>query len=562
MRKSLILVFLFLSVIFFVFHNFDEESQVSVIPLDDVFDVISSDINRIEVFYPKQFERLEMDWEQNVSDYREKFHQTSSSKGKLEVLSRFTNSWHNAHHGALQVYGWENFKPQEKISLPLRFIDEGLKLSEAQFFVLQKSKDINPELDINVGDEVLEYNGQSISELVLQMRDEDNSESPEAVLDFIASRMGYQGYCTWTTQVRWEAGDDVEIVLKDKITQKKKHVVLKWKKKGQYSFRGTHVAPFFSDENQNWEFKTIFGEYSFENPWEGYDGFFGVLSNDTQKFLILKQYYFHSYELIHEFVKEAHTGSYDGVILDYHENGGGNDSYFALLTGLLGDGYHVELSSLKLIPELLSQHALFESAVYSSNVSYFRKILSEPSTWNKMSPFVPFQCLDENCEPQTAYRNYKDDYKPQPKIIADEPMTNLALITGHGTVSKADSVSVLFRAHDIGPVVGTPNMASSGRYYFKKEYLVDVEGKVITLRATFTPDFSIDGNCEEVQANPVKPHVLLPETLENHDFYDTELWVTAARAIQTWNKPMHLDRKCTFEEAEEKLKSFGLEMVK
>lgn len=84
-----------------------------------------------------------------------------------------------------------------------------------------------------------------------------------------------------------------------------------------------------------------------------------------------------------------------------------------------------------------------------------------------------------------------------------------------GTASKSDSVATLFRATKVGPIVGTPAVASSGTYYYKKDYVVPVGKNAITLSVTFTPDFSLGGDCEEVQSNPPEPTILVERTFEN-----------------------------------------------
>ncbi len=536
-----------------------QHSSHEIIPFETMLDKIADDIQRIEVFYPQQFERLEMNWDENVASYKKQFKQSKTVGEKLNVLARFVNSWHNIHHHPLIVRGLPKPKNSEKVSLPLHFFAEGLTLSTAKFFVFKKSKTASYLKNINIGDEVLSYNGMPVADYLRYVRDESHAENPESVLNTTASHMGYQGYCDWATQNCWEAGDATEIVLQDKFTQQKKNLTLYWQDKTALTFTENHLNPIFKNLEQGWSFTTLLGNYSFQETDDAYHGFLGVLKNDKQKFLVLKQYHFRNIELVQKCIQEANSHSYDGIILDFHENNGGNDSTFALLGGLLGTNYHVELSSMRLVPELLDNTLLQDAAVYSTNTNYFKKLLADKDNWNTMSPFVPFQCWDDKCEPQTEYKYYTERFSEKPEVIPNEPLKNLALVIGAGTVSKSDSVAALFRAHDIGPIIGTPSMASSGRYYFNKEYQTEIEGKIITLETTFTPDFSVDGACAEIQANPVLPHVLVPHILENNPYYDTQLWIEAAKALQTWDKEIHLERKCSIEDTQNVLKTFGLE---
>jgi hypothetical protein len=146
----------------------------------------------------------------------------------------------------------------------------------------------------------------------------------------------------------------------------------------------------------------------------------------------------------------------------------------------------------------------------------------------------------------------------QPSVLEEKPVKRISLITGRGTTSKTDSIAALFRSTKVGPIIGTPAVASSGTYYFRKEYLVQVGKKVVTVGVTFTPDFSLGTDCEEIQANPPQPNFLIERTFENRDFYDTKTWIEAANAMMNWKEKPVIDRSCGIEDAKVKLKKFGL----
>ena len=78
------------------------------------------------------------------------------------------------------------------------------------------------------------------------------------------------------------------------------------------------------------------------------------------------------------------------------------------------------------------------------------------------------------------------------------------------------------------------------------------------MSVTFTPDFSIGGDCEEIQANPPQPTVLVERTFENTTYYDTLTWVAAIKAMQAWTTQTNIAIKCPVSEAIKKMKEFGL----
>lgn len=527
-----------------------------LIPFENIFKVISKDIARIEVYYPKQFERLEMDWESNEKAYEKAFITEKNIEKKIHILSRYINSWHNAHHKLLSVKGIAHKTPETELGLPLKIFIQGIKLSEAKVFLLEKDERNSNLANIKVGAEILEFDGKLVADYISWVRDEYNSESPESILNSMAQAMTRQKTCRWGRRQCWQDGDSIKIVFKQGAEKIEKTLI--WQDYSTFKFAPSSTVPIFPEYLSNWQFKTLYDQYGY-----GYDdvpnfGFFGELTNGSEVYLVYKQFLFRDRALIDSFINNIHKKKYSGIILDFQENYGGNDTAFALLAGLLGDQFHLEISSMKLVPELLNDNLMSDSAVYSGNSKFFKNLMADSRNLNLMSPFVPFRCIDETCELKTKYEFYKSSFPVSP-IVPKDPLKNLALITGRDTVSKSDSINVLFHAHNIGPVVGTPAVASSGRYYFQKEYYTSVGKNVVTLSVTFTPDFSLAGDCAEVQGNPPEPHQLIKRTIENYRYYDTLLWVKAAKAIQKWDySKLNLSRNCSLDQAKMLLKRKNL----
>jgi Peptidase family S41/PDZ domain len=524
--------------------------------LSEMFDVIRADIQRIEPFYPKQFERLEMDWQKNVEEYRQRFKQAKSVDERLFVLARFTNSWHNAHHRPLEVEGIIRSPQASEVQLPIDVFGQGLKLSDARFFVADVSS--SAAVALNTGDEIIAYDGLPIAAYLLDVRDESRAESPEAIIGETAERMVLQSQCRWEKRRCWKNKQSVRVEVVDAKTKEKKSVDLMWSTDAWPGQTSAAVKkPKFPPNAKGWTLKILRGEYAISFDDENV-GFLAALENGAEKYLLLKMFVFRDSELVQQTIELARDKKWRAVILDFQENHGGDDSAMTLMAGLLGTSWHLELSSLRLIPEFFDVKKLRDAAVYKTNVAFFQSLLNDPRNHNKMSPLVPFRCKTDACEPLTEYKNHIDDFL-KPKAVPAAPY-RLALITGRETVSKTDSIAALFRAHKIGPIIGTPAMASSGRYYFQKQYVARVGDRAIVLRKTFTPDFSIAANCEEVQANPPEPTVRLPRTFENREHYDTLAWLTAIESLKSWKEPVAMGR-CSLEQARDLLRKFKLDVV-
>jgi hypothetical protein len=230
-----------------------------------------------------------------------------------------------------------------------------------------------------------------------------------------------------------------------------------------------------------------------------------------------------------------------------------------LLGGLLGVSFNLELSSLRLVKEFRDFDTLKEASFGEKKAAFFLPYAKD-ANFGKMAPFTPFACLDRSCPLKTEYRDHLESF-PTPVYVGEYPVNQIALITGRGTASKSDSIAALFRATRIGPIVGTPAIGSSGTYYFRKEYVVKAGGKALTIGVTFTPDFSLGSDCEEIQANPPEPTALVERTFENRRFYDTRTWIVAAGALTGWSATARVDRSCDLETAKAKLKARGLGYV-
>lgn len=286
-------------------------------------------------------------------------------------------------------------------------------------------------------------------------------------------------------------------------------------------------------------------------------GFMGQLNFEKKKWLVIKIFLFRDANLVQNAIQEARKSIYEGVILDFGDNGGGNDSAMTLLGGLFGTKFHLETSAIRLVKEFEDFQVLKEATFGGKKAGYLFPLI-QAKNFNKMSPLMPFACLDIKCPMKTEYTDYLEYYE-KPSVIHEHPIKKLALITGRGSASKTDSIAALFRATKIGPILGTPAIGSSGTYYFKKDYVVPVGKNAIILSVTFTPDFSLGGDCEEVQANPPQPTHLIERNFDNRKYYDSLTWIRAAEALETWSVQPEISISCSIEKAKEKMKSFGLE---
>jgi hypothetical protein len=530
---------------------------VDFVTLDKLAEQYYQDAKRIEVYYPKQFERLEMDWHQTVKQYLSEYKKASSIEDKIHIFAKLYNSFNNAHHRPLTVKGLSKYEPPETLALPVIFFGQGLAFSNAKFFVAGISKNAKIA-ELNIGDEVVSYNGIPIKKYLQISRDELSSESPESHINYTARAMHLQTRCRWGKLHCWKPNEKVKLELKDKGNGQIKNVEFTWNKYEKDSFSKSSESPIFSPDLKDWSFKAVKGPYApnYDTLPDGHIGFLGQLISGGKKWLIVKIFIFQDANFVQAAIQEARKPEYEGVILDFGDNSGGDDSAMTLLSGLFGTKFNLEISSLRLTKEFRDYEVLKESTFGAKKANYLFPLVQE-ANYNKMSPFMPFACLDSTCPMKTEYIDYLEYYE-KPSIIADKPIKKIALITGRGTASKSDSVAVLFRATKIGPIVGTPAVASSGTYYYKKDYVVPVGKNAITLSVTFTPDFSIAGDCEEIQANPPEPTVLVERTFENRDYYDTLTWVAATKALQNWTTPSNISIKCPVDAAIEKMKKFGL----
>lgn len=530
---------------------------VDFVTLDKLAEQYYQDAKRIEVYYPRQFERLEMDWHQTVQQYFRDYKKASSLEEKVHIFARLYNSFNNGHHRALTVKGLVKYEPLESLSLPITIFGQGLQISKARFFVSEVSK-VLTNTNVTSGDELVAYNGIPIAKYLLMARDEVSSESPEDHINRTAQGMFVQNRCRWGKLHCWKPNEKVKIQLKDKSNGQNKEIELSWNKPEKDWFAPPSEAPTFSPEHKGWTFKAIKGPYApdFDAIPDPNIGFMGQLTNNGKKWLIIKIFLFKDAGFVQAAIQEARKPEYEGVVLDFGDNGGGDDSAMTFLAGLLGTKFNLEISSIRLTKEFRDFEVLKESTFSGKKAGYLFPLVQAPNL-NKMSPFMPFACLDLKCPMKTEYSDYLDYYE-KPSIVTDKPIRKVALITGKGTASKSDSVAALFRATKVGPIVGTPAVASSGTYYYKKDYVVPVGKNAITLSVTFTPDFSIGGDCEEVQANPPQPTVTVERTFENKKYYDTLTWIESVKAMQSWTTRPNIATKCPVETAKEKLKTLGL----
>jgi hypothetical protein len=530
---------------------------VDFVTLDKLAEQYYQDAKRIEVYYPKQFERLEMDWDQTVHQYFKEYKSATSVEEKIHIFSRLYNSFNNAHHRALTVKGLVKYEPLEPLSLPITIFGQGIRFSKAKFFVSEISKNFS-EGKLNTGDEILAYNGIPVDKYLRIVRDEVSSESPEDHINRTAQGMYVQTRCRWGKVHCWKPNEKVKIQVKDLKSGQNKEVELNWDKAKKDEFGSATETASFAPEYKGWSFKTIQGPYApdFDSIPDPNIGFMGQLISKGKKWLVVKIFLFRDAGFVQSAIQEARKSEYEGVILDFGDNGGGDDSAMTFLAGILGTKFNLEISSIRLTKEFRDFEVLKESTFSGKKAGYLFPYI-QPSNFNKMSPLMPFACLDLKCPMKTEYSDYLEYYE-KPSVVTDKPVKKIALITGRGTASKADSVAALFRATKVGPIIGTPAVASSGTYYYKKDYVVPVGNNAITLSVTFTPDYSVGGDCEEVQANPPQPTVLVERTFENRKYYDTLTWIKSTEAIASWDTPSNISVKCPVETAKEKLKGFGL----
>lgn len=532
------------------------ELTTELVPLNQLAKKFVADVERIEVYYPKQFERLEMNWKKTSAAYVRQYEQEKDLEKKFNIFGRLYNSWNNAHHKPMTVKGYVKDDPKEILELPVRFFGQGLKMSQVRVFIDDVSKFETPA-DINVGDEVLQYNGLKLKDYTLLARDEQGSESPESHIATISRDMALQRRCRWGKLHCWSLKEPVQIVLKDVITGQNKSVILNWRARVKNSFAGNLKEPLFVEDDKSWSYKPLLGSYGidFDSVPDNEFGFYGALQNGSRKWLLIKIFQFSDIAFIQSAIQEARKSDYEGVVLDFSDNGGGKDSAMTFMAGILGTKYQLELSSIRLVKEFKDYDVLKEAVFGSTKADYLFNLVKTDAA--AMSPLMPFACLDKTCPMKTSFSDYLN-YWDKPSVLTDVPIKKIALITGRGTASKTDSVAALFRSTKAGPILGTPAVASSGTYYFRKEYLVQTGKNVVTVGVTFTPDFSLGGDCEEIQANPPEPDVLIERTLQNRKYYDTHTWVEATKALTDWKRPSEIEKSCGLEEAHQKMKQFGL----
>lgn len=535
----------------------ESRPTLDAVPLDELARRYYADARRIEVYYPKQFERLEMDWHATARDYLRRYDEAASLDGKLDVLARLYNSWNNGHHSPLGVKGLIREEPAVSLYLPFRVLGTGIKLSRGRLFVTEVMG--APE-NLKVGDEIVRYDGLAIKDYIEQTRDEISSESPEAHIAHSARYLTLQNDCRWGKRRCWREGQAVELTVADAETGTLKEARFAWTA-ARFDPAPAPDRPAFPPEHPGWTFRLLDGPYAPDRrsmP-EGRHAFLGRLEKDGKKWLIIKMFLFRGIDPVQAAIKEARKPGYEGVILDFSQNGGGDDSAMTFLGGILGTSFHLELSAIRLAEEFNDLGVLQEATFGPTKAAHLFPYV-KPGNLNKMSPFTPFGCLDKTCPMKTEYSFYVDRYK-RPAVVSAEPVKKIALITGIGTASKTDSVAALFRATKIGPIVGTPAVATSGTYYFRKDYAVPLKGKEIVVSATFTPDFSLGADCQEVQANPPQPDAPVERTFANRAHYDALTWIAAAEALRDWNRAPRLDASCSLEQAKAKLAEFGLQAV-
>lgn len=470
----------FFTALIFCFLNFSYAAELTteLIPIDRLARTFLKDLERIEVFYPKQFERLEMDWNKTSLEYIHQFEKEKDIEKKMHIFSRLYYSWNNAHHRPISIKGILVQESEEILELPIRIFGQGIKLSQARFFISDISTK-NTSLNINLGDEIISYNKEPILEHVFKARDEFGNESPEAHINRIARNLYFQRRCSWGKIKCWKRDDIMQITLKDVKTGDLKKISLYWNDKVKDAFTAPLKEPGFADSEKNWTFKPLNGGYGidFDSTPDNEYGFYGILENNKQKFLVIKIFQFKDISFIQNAIKEARKSEYEGVILDFSDNGGGNDSSMTLMAGLLGINYQLELSSIRLVKEFKDKTVLKEATFGETKAEFLYPFVKEKNL-NLMSPLTAFGCLDKKCPIKTSYKDYLE-YWDKPSVQENVPVKRISLITGRGSASKTDSIAALFRSTKVGPIIGTPAVASSGTYYFRKEYLVQVGKKFL-----------------------------------------------------------------------------------
>jgi hypothetical protein len=532
---------------------------VDFVTLDKLAERYYEDAKRIEIYYPKQFERLEMDWPTTVKNYFSEYKKTNSLEEKIHIFARLYNSYNNGHHKPLVVKGFVKYEALEPLSLPIQIFGQGLKFSNSKFFISNISKHL-ANSNIQVGDEVVGYNGIPIKEYFLKARGEVSTESPEAHINRFALSLFKQAQCRWGKLHCWKKNEKVKIKIKDFSSGNLKEIEFAWVKPEKDWYAQLAEKPNFPPEEKGWSYKEVKGPYAvdYDALPDPHIGFMGQLIKDGKKWLIIKIFTFREASFVQAAIQEARKTEYAGVILDFGDNGGGDDSAMTFLAGIIGTKFNLEISSIRITQEFRDFDILKESVFGGKKAAYLFPMV-QPNNYNKMSPFMPFACLDSTCPMKTEYSDYLDYYE-KPVIVSDQAIKKIALITGRGTGSKTDSIAALFRATHIGPIVGTPAIASSGTYYYKKDYVVPVGKNAITFSVTFTPDFSLAGDCEEVQANPPIPDVLLERTFANKNYYDTLTWINSVKAIEGWTHTPQVNVKCSVEKAKIKMKSFNVNL--
>lgn len=533
---------------------------VDVVAVDGLARQYYEDAKRIEVYYPKQYERLEMDWDKTAQDYLRQYAVAASLEDKLNIFARLYSSWNNAHHRPMTVRGIGS-PTGPRLVLPFEVFGQGLRFSQAFFYVSSVTAH-GDGVPTAVGDRILAYDGLPIDEYVRKARDENSSESPEDHIGRIADHMTHQRHCWWGKLRCWKEGDTVELELQDAATGRRKEARFSWAAQKVSASSAAIASPVFPPNVAGWSFESIRGAYApdYDSLPDGQFGFLGRLSKDGRKWLLIKIFQFADLTLVQKAITEARRPGYEGVILDFAQNGGGDDSAMTLLGGLLGGTFNLELSAIRIVREFRDIEMLKESTFGDTKANLFFPLVKDENL-GKMTPFTPFGCIDDSCPLKTEFSNYFDRYE-RPVIVSSEPVKRIALITGVGTASKTDSIAALFRATKFGPIIGTPAMGSSGTYYFRKEYVVPVaEHNALLVGVTFTPDLSLASDCAEVQGNPPAPDVLIERTFANRAYYDTLTWISAASALEKWVSPPNLGVSCPLGEAQSALKKFGLSQI-
>ncbi len=555
-------IFKFFLLFFISWQTFATENKnltIDLVPLDQLATKYFEDAKRIEVYYPKQFQRLEMDWQKTVQKYIQEYKKAKSPEAKIQIFARLYNSYNNGHHRRLGVKGLLKYEPEDRLQLPIQIFGQGLHFSQARFFVSGIAKSFK-DPSIQVGDEVVQYNGIDIRDYAVQVRDEVSTESPEWHISAIARNMAFQFDCRWGKLNCWRPNEKTTLQLKGKDTGNLKTIKLAWGKADRKAFEKPSETPIFPEEEVGWSFRSINGPYAFDFDAipDPHTGFMGQLIKEKKTWLIIKLFSVTDEKLVQEAIKEARKPEYDGVILDFGGNGGGNDIGKVFLAGLLGTQFHLELNSVRLIKEFQDFEVLKEASMGAKKAEFLFPFVKAVN-FNKMSPFTAV-CMDSTCPVKTEYSHYLDFYE-KPAVLSNEPIKKIAIITGMSTASIADSIANVFRATKVGPIVGTPAIASSGSYYFRKDYVVSTGDKAFTVSVSFTPDFSLAADCEVSQANPPQPDVLIERTFENRKYYDTLTWIKSVSALENWKTPANIGITCPIERAKEKLRSFGLKQI-